>query len=283
MPPHGDRTAVNEPDTGRETGAGSAEVDSAVNAYVMRLGDDALIASHRLAEILSSTPQLEEDVALANISLDLLGQARSLLTYAGTMEEQLTGVLRSEDDLAYLREENQFGNCRLVELPNTDFAHTIARQLLFSCYSFELYSALTGSLDETIAGIAGKAVKEAAYHRDHAVQWTIRLGDGTDDSNERMTAALEVAWPYAPELFAADHVTRTVVESGIGADPEVLHRAWDAFMDEVLAQAGLHRPDVEPISGPAGMGGREGVHTEWFGYLVAEMQHLHRSHPGAGW
>ncbi|ASU82372.1 phenylacetate-CoA oxygenase subunit PaaI [Nocardiopsis gilva YIM 90087] len=257
--------------------------DAALVAYVLRLGDDALIASHRLAELVSNAPQLEEDVALANISLDLLGQARALLTYAGRAEEQLTGVLRTEDDLAYLRDENQFVNCRLVELPNTDFAHTIARQLLFSAYAYELYGTLVGSADETIAGVAAKAVKELDYHREHAALWTVRLGDGTDESNGRMVTALEAIWPYVDEVFASDDVTRTVAEAGTGTDPASLRPAWDTYIDGVLAEAGLDRPETPPLTGLAGLGGRQGVHTEAFGYLIAEMQHLHRSHPGATW
>ncbi|RNL81596.1 1,2-phenylacetyl-CoA epoxidase subunit PaaC [Halostreptopolyspora alba] len=266
-----------------ETGAQTAVVDTAVAAYVLRLGDDTLIASHRLAELVASAPQLEEDVAVANISLDLLGQARSLLSYAGRTEEQLTGVLRTEDDLAYLRSENQFVNCRLVELPNTDFAHTVVRQLLFSGFVFELYSELADSTDETVAGIAGKAVKEVSYHRDHAARWTARLGDGTEESARRMEAALDTAWPYVAELFTDDDVTRTVAEAGVGVNPSKLRPAWDAFVDRTLQSARLERPRVPPITGLAGMSGRDGVHTEAFGYLVAEMQHLHRSHPGASW
>ncbi|MDA8368877.1 MAG: phenylacetate-CoA oxygenase subunit PaaC [Nocardiopsaceae bacterium] len=266
-----------------ERGANAAATDTATIAYVLRLGDDALIASHRLGELVSRAPQLEEDVALANIALDLLGQARSLLTCAGRMEEQLTGVLRTEDDLAYLRDEQQFTNCRLVELPNTDFAHTIARQLLFSGYAFELYAALRDSADDTLAGIAGKAVKELSYHRDHAARWTVRLGDGTRESRERMKAGLDAAWPYTDELFAADQVTRSVSEAGTGVDPARLRPAWEEFLAQALSDAGLDWPETAPITGPGGMGGRDGVHTEAFGYLLAEMQHLHRSHPGAAW
>ncbi|WP_046468861.1 1,2-phenylacetyl-CoA epoxidase subunit PaaC [Allosalinactinospora lopnorensis] len=266
-----------------ETGSPAAAVDTAVAAYALRLGDDALIASHRLAELVARAPQLEEDVALSNISLDLLGQARSLLSYAGRTEEQLTGVLRTEDDLAYLRDEAQFVNCRLVELPNTDFAYTVVRQMLFSGYAFELYSALTRSADETFAGIAGKAVKEVSYHRDHAAQWAVRLGDGTGESSGRMASALEAAWPYVDELFAGDDVTRIIAGAGIGPDPADLRPAWDAFVDGALAEAELRRPQVPAVTGLAGMGGRDGVHTEAFGYLLAEMQHLHRSHPGAAW
>ncbi|WP_017592167.1 1,2-phenylacetyl-CoA epoxidase subunit PaaC [Nocardiopsis potens] len=269
--------------SGNENGAPQAEVDTATAAYVLRLGDDALIASQRLAELAARGPQLEEDVALANIALDLLGQARVLLDYAGRLEEQLTGVLRTEDDLAFLRDERQFCNARLVELPNTDFAHTVARQLLFSGYALELYTALQGSADETVAGVAGKAVKEVAYHRDHAARWAVRLGDGTEESSERMAAALEACWPYTGELFTPDEVTRTVAAAGVGADPAGLRPGWDAFIDGVLAEAGLHRPETAQITGPAGLGGRQGVHTEHLGYLLAEMQHIHRSHPGATW
>ncbi|MBB6173627.1 ring-1,2-phenylacetyl-CoA epoxidase subunit PaaC [Nocardiopsis mwathae] len=257
--------------------------DTALVAYLLRSGDDALIAGHRLAELVADAPQLEEDVALANISLDLLGQARSLLTHAGRVEEQLTGVLRTEDDLAYLRDEHQFVNCRLVELPNTDFAHTVTRQLLFSAYAYELYRALGGSADEIVAGIAAKAVKELDYHREHAALWTVRLGDGTDESNARMVAAVDAAWPYTDELFASDDVTRAVAEAGTGVDPAALRPAWDAFIDGVLGEAALARPEAPPLTGLAGRGGRQGVHTEAFGYLIAEMQHLHRSHPGATW
>ncbi len=266
-----------------ETAAQPAAVDAAVISYVLRLGDDALIASHRLAELVARAPQLEEDVAVANISLDLLGQARMLLDYAGRAEEQLTGVLRTEDDLAYLRDETQFVNCRLVELPNADFAHTVARQLLFSAYAHALYTALTSSTDETLAGVAGKAVKEVSYHRDHAARWTVQLGDGTVESARRMAAGLDTAWPYVDEVFTDDDVTRTVAEAGVGVNPSALRPDWDEFVDHTLRAAGLDRPQAPPITGLAGMSGRDGVHTEAFGFLIAEMQHLHRSHPGATW
>ncbi|GAB3483810.1 1,2-phenylacetyl-CoA epoxidase subunit PaaC [Nocardiopsis coralliicola] len=260
-----------------------AELDTATAAYALRLGDDALISAQRLAELTARGPQLEEDVALANIALDQLGWARPLLTYAGRLEEQLSGVLRTEDDLAFHRDERAFTNVRLVELPNTDFAHTVARQLLFSAYAVELFSALAGSADTTLAGVAGKGVKEAAYHRDHAAGWTIRLGDGTEESTARMAAALEAVWPYGGELFASDAVTRTVAAAGVGADPPDLHPAWAAFLDATLTEAGLAWPDAAPITGPAGLGGRQGLHTEHFGRLLAEMQHIPRSHPEASW
>jgi ring-1,2-phenylacetyl-CoA epoxidase subunit PaaC len=228
--------------------------------HVLGLGDDALILAQRTAEWTTRAPQLEEDVALANIALDLLGQARLLLTYAGELE----GAGRDEDALAYRREESEFRNVLLVELENGDFAHTIARLLLFSTYQLGLYRRLTTSEDKTIAAIAAKAVKEVAYHHDHAVQWTLRLGDGTEESHRRMQAGLDVMWPYAYELFEPD---------GAGLDE------WLSTVDGVISTASLERPttDWRPT------GGRRGVHTEAMGFLLAEMQVLHRAHQGARW
>jgi ring-1,2-phenylacetyl-CoA epoxidase subunit PaaC len=244
--------------------------------YALRLGDDALIASHRLGEWVTNAPQLEEDVALANIGLDLLGQARTLLSYAGEVE----GAGRSEDDLAYLRDERDFRNVHLVELPNDDFAVSIARQLLFSTYQLALYDGLTASTDETLAGVAVKAVKEVDYHRDHATQWVLRLGDGTEESHRRMQAGLERVWPYADELFGTDDVEQALVAEGVAVDASTLRPGWDGYVDRVLAEATLTRP--EGLRTPPG-GGRRGIHTEALGYLLAEMQHLHRAHPGASW
>ncbi|MQA05042.1 MAG: phenylacetate-CoA oxygenase subunit PaaC [Streptosporangiales bacterium] len=247
----------------------------AVAAYALRLGDDALILSHRLAEWVARAPELEEDLALANLSLDLLGQARRLLGYAGELE----GRGRDEDALAYLRGDLDFTNVQLVELPTGDFGRTIARQLLFSTYQHLLYAELAHSGDERLAGIAAKAVKEVAYHRDHAVQWTLRLGDGTAESHTRMQAGLAGVWPYAAELFEADELTHQLAADGTGVDPATLRPAWDAAVDEVLADATLTRPDVPE----AAAAGRRGLHTEHLGHLLAEMQALHRAHPGAQW
>lgn len=245
------------------------------SVYALRLGDDCLVLAQRLSEWSSNAPELEEDVALTNIALDLLGQARTLLTYAGSLE----GRGRDEDALAYLREEREFLNCQLVEQPNGDFAHTIARQLLVSTYQLAQWQALRGSTDATIAAVAAKAEKEAAYHRDHAVQWTLRLGDGTDESHARMQAGLEAMWPYTGELFESDEVVLGLAERGVAVDPAALRAAWDGFIDSVLTAATLSRPETS--WSPSG--GRRGIHTEAFGYLVAEMQHLHRAHPGATW
>jgi ring-1,2-phenylacetyl-CoA epoxidase subunit PaaC len=246
-----------------------------LSTYALRLGDDALVLAQRLSEWIASAPQLEEDVALGNIALDLLGQARALLTYAGQAE----GAGRTEDDLAFLRHERDFVNLQVVERPNEDFAVTIARQLVFSAYQHELYSRLQHSLDATIAGVAAKAVKEVAYHRDHATQWTLRLGDGTEESHARMQRGLERIWPYVDEMFETDALECGLASDGIAVEAVGLRAPWDAYVDAVLAEATLERP--EPTW--RATGGRRGVHTEAFGYLLAEMQHLHRSHPGASW
>ena len=248
----------------------------AVAEYALRLGDDALVLSHRLAEWVTNAPQLEEDVALANIGLDLLGQARTLLAYAGEVE----GAGRGEDDLAYLRDAGDFRNVHLVEQPNEDFAVSMARQLVFSTYQLALHQGLRQSTDATLAGVAGKAVKEVDYHRDHATQWVLRLGDGTEESHRRMQAGLERVWPYVDELFVTDDLERSLVADGVAVDVSSLRTGWDGYVDQVLVEATLRRPeDLRTSPG----GGRRGVHSEALGFLLAEMQHLHRSHPGATW
>jgi ring-1,2-phenylacetyl-CoA epoxidase subunit PaaC len=243
---------------------------SPLAAYALGLGDDALILAQRLGEWVARAPQIEEDVALANIALDLLGQARTLLTYAGELEQ----AGRDEDDLAYLRDDREYRNVQLVEIPGGDFAVTMARQLVFSAYQYELYTALLGSADETLAGLAGKAVKEVAYHRDHATQWVLRLGDGTDLSHERMQAGLDEVWPYTGELF--DPASQL---QGAAVDPATLRPAWETYLTSTLHEATLERPQPRWRS----RGGRDGLHTEHLGHLLSEMQHLHRSHPGATW
>jgi ring-1,2-phenylacetyl-CoA epoxidase subunit PaaC len=246
-----------------------------IATYAMRLGDDALILAHRLGEWIANAPQLEEDVALGNIGLDLLGQARLLLTYAGETE----GAGRSEDDLAFLRGEREFVNLQIVERPNEDFAVTIARQLVFSTYQLALYVRLEQSTDATIAGVAAKAVKEVDYHRDHATQWVLRLGDGTDESRRRMQDGLERIWPYVEEMFVIDDLEAALAADGVAVEVARLRPEWDDYVDGVLSQATLERPTPSWTA----EGGRRGIHTEAFGYLLAEMQHLHRSYPGATW
>lgn len=249
--------------------------DADVAAYALRLGDDALVLAQRLAEWTARGPDLEEDIALTNIALDLLGQARMLLGHAGSVDG------RTEDDLAFLRDEREFVNVQLVELPNGDFAATIARQLVFSGYQRLLYRELTGSADDTLAAIAAKAVKEVTYHVDHAVQWTLRLGDGTAESHRRMRAGLDRIWPYVDELFDSDELTARLAAAGIGVDPATLRPEWTEEVAAVLAEATVPMP--APAEPPRTAGGRRGLHTESFGYLIAELQHLHRSHPGARW
>jgi len=248
-------------------------------AYVTALGDDALIAAQRMGEWIAAAPQIEEDVALGNIALDLLGQARSLLSYAGSLGDPV----RTEDDLAYFRDERDFRNVQLVERPwgrdRPDFAVAMARLLVLSCYLHALYSALVTSTDETVAAVAAKAVKEVDYHRDHASMWVVRLGDGTDESRDRIQAALGEEWRYVDELFDGSFVAPSLLASGVAVDPSTLRPAFDARVAAVLAEATLAVPEVIP----AVTGGRRGVHTQQMGFLLAEMQHLTRSHPGATW
>ncbi|MFJ2474379.1 1,2-phenylacetyl-CoA epoxidase subunit PaaC [Streptomyces sp. NPDC087659] len=229
----------------------------------LALGDDALVLSHRLGEWAGHAPVLEEEVALANIALDLLGQARTLLSLVG-----------DEDELAYLREERAFRNLQLVEQPNGDFAHTIARQLYFSTYQRLLYGQLAAG-DSEFAGLAAKAVKEVAYHQDHAEQWTLRLGDGTAESHERMQRGCDALWRFTGEMFQP-------VE-GLDVDREALRSAWLEAVTTVLKRATLSVPDTADTGAWSAGAGRQGLHTEPFGRMLAEMQHLHRSHPGASW
>ncbi|WBB65445.1 1,2-phenylacetyl-CoA epoxidase subunit PaaC [Micromonospora sp. WMMD812] len=235
--------------------------------FALRLGDDALIAAQRLAEWTTHAPEMEEDVALANIALDQLGAARLLLTYAGELE----GAGRDEDALAYLRGDREFRNCLLVELPNGDFAVTMAKLLFLSAYQLPLYTALAGCADERLAAIGAKARKESAYHLDHASLWVKRLGDGTGESHRRMQSAVDQVWPYMAELFAPDPAAPV--------DPATLRAEFDATVTAVLAEATITRPETRWAPG----GGRDGVHTEHLSYLLAEMQVLHRAHPGAAW
>ncbi|MFD5986127.1 1,2-phenylacetyl-CoA epoxidase subunit PaaC [Streptomyces cyaneofuscatus] len=234
----------------------------------LALGDDALVLSHRLGEWAGHAPVLEEDVALANIALDLLGQARVLLSLVG-----------DEDELAYLREERAFRNLQLVEQPNGDFAHTIARQLYFSVYQHLLYERLAAGGGE-FAALAAKAVKEVAYHRDHAEQWTLRLGDGTAESHERMQAGLEALWRFTGEMFQP---VEGLDATGSGVDPEELESAWLSAVTGTVERATLTLPTGPRTGAWTAGAGRQGVHTESFGRMLAEMQHLHRSHPGASW
>jgi len=245
-----------------------------LDGYALYVGDDALIASHRLSEWLTRAPDLEEEVALANIALDLLGQARFLLGYAG----RSSGL--SEDELAYQRTDREYRNCLLAELPNGDFAHTVLRLLFFSAYQRQLYAALGESADDEIAAFAKKAFVEVDYHYEYAVSWTLRLGDGTEESHDRASDALDELWPYTAEFFAEDELVTRLAADGLVPDPERLQGPWMEQVSAVLAEATLG-------TAPSGTwrpgGGRSGVHTEDLSYLLAEMQSVHRAHPGATW
>ena len=254
------------------TGADAAAPASAdVAEYALWLGDDALILAQQLAGWIARAPELEEDVALGNIALDLLGHARSLLRYAGTAGG------RSEDDLAFFRDEPDFRSAWIVEQPNGDFAQTIARQLVAATFMFEQYRVLQHSRDETLAAIAGKAVKEVDYHRDHAIQWTLRLAGGTDESRSRMIRAIGDVWPYVDELFRDEPLIDRL--DGIAARPSALRTGFDAVMAVVFAEAELEEPRGFLSSG----GGRRGIHSPHLGFVLAEMQVLARQHPGVTW
>lgn len=274
-PPHDDTGSAHVHADTPAPAALVADVDTDVAGYCLRLGDDALVLAQRLSEWSARSPQLEEDVALMNVALDLLGQARHLLTLAGQRE----GAGRTEDDLAFLRDEPDVVNVQLVELDGGDFGRTMVRLLLFAAYAHPLWEALSRSRDPDLAGVAGKAVKEAAYHVDHARSWVMRLGDGTPESHQRVQTGLDEVWPFAAELFERDELLDRLVERGVAADPAALEPVWRSTVEQVLAEATLAVP--ETTWRPSG--GRRGDHTEAFGHLLAELQHLHRSHPGATW
>ncbi|HEY9496254.1 MAG TPA: 1,2-phenylacetyl-CoA epoxidase subunit PaaC [Intrasporangium sp.] len=244
-------------------------------AYLLGLADDAMVYAQRLGEWMTNAPQIEEDMALGNIALDLLGQARGLYPYVGSLD----GTGRSEDDFAMMRDEREWRNVHLVEQERGDFGREMARLLWFSAYQKQLYAALLASSDGVLAGVAGKALKEVRYHHDHATQWVVRLGDGTEESHRRMQAGLEWVLPYLPELFDDDPASVAAAEAGVGVLPSSLHEAVTSQVAAVCEEAtlDLHAPTRRT------RGGREGVHSTPMGYLLAEMQHIARSHPGATW
>jgi ring-1,2-phenylacetyl-CoA epoxidase subunit PaaC len=243
--------------------------------YALSLADDALVLGHRLSEWSSRGPTLEEDIALSNLALDLIGQARLLYTLAGEAE----GKGRSEDALAYLRDDRAFTNVLLVELPNGDFAFTMVRQLLYAAFVHPYFVALARSAEPRLAEIAAKAVKEMAYHVRHSAEWVIRLGDGTDESRRRTIAALDELWGYTGELFEMIEAEHRLAAAGIAPDRAALRPAWERTIDHVLGEAGLERPADRYMQS----GGRTGRHTEHLGHMLAEMQVLARAHPGATW
>lgn len=243
--------------------------------YVLRVADDRLVLGHRLSEWCGHAPILEEDIALGNFALDLIGQASALLKHAGAIE----GKGRSEDALAYFRDAVEYRNCLLVELPRGDFAMTLVRQFLFDAYDVLLLEALTSSTDKTLGGIAAKAEKEARYHLRHSAEWVRMLGDGTAESHERAQRALDALWRYTPELFAGDEVEGAMAERGIGPDPASIKERWLATVKRVASEGTLTLPPDEY----AASGGRIGRHTEYLGRMLADMQSLARAHPGSSW
>ncbi len=243
--------------------------------YLLRIGDTALILAQRLGEWTGHAPVLEEDIALANMALDLIGQARAVLTRAG----QLEGSGYDEDQLAFLRDERDFRNVTLVELPRGDFAVTVLRNAMMASFLRLLWERLRGSSDAELAAIAGKAVKEARYHQQHAFDWVVRLGQGTDESLRRLRAALDQLWRYGAELFDEDAVDEHAAATGLGPRWGDLADAWDAEMAALLGEAGLEVPKAVPFRST----GKRGVHSEHMGYILAEMQYLQRAYPGGTW
>ena len=249
----------------------------ALAAYCLMLGDDALIYSHRLQQWVTRMPELEEETAIANVALDLLGQARMLLARAGRAD----GTDRTEDDFAFRREERGFRNARLVERLDVDFGELVARLLVFSCHRLALFDGLRASADPVLAAIAAKGVKELTYHRDYAAQWVVRLGDGTEESHRRVQAGLDVVWPFVDELLTPHPVERAL--AGVAVDVSTLRAEVDVVLDTVFATAGLDRPAAAPMAYVGGRAGRDGVHTEALGYVLAELQSVARAHPDATW
>lgn len=259
--------------TAEEIGESGAVASEDVANYALYLGDDALMLAQRLGWWISRGPELEEDIALGNIALDLLGHARFFLTYAGTAWG------KSEDDLAYFRDEEEFRSVRLVEQENGDYGQTIARQFLFSFYQRELYSRLVNSKDATLAAIADKALKEVQYHQDHAYQWVLRFGMGTEESMRRIKEGLYYMWPYVEELFNDDELTVRLAEQGIAVLPSSMRESYMETITRHLSEADLEVPTVPFARG----GDRSGEYSEQRGHILTEMQVLARRHPGAKW
>jgi ring-1,2-phenylacetyl-CoA epoxidase subunit PaaC len=257
----------------------SAAIDAGVSeslcCYLLRLGDTSLILGQRLSEWVGHAPELEEDLGFANIALDLIGQARLLLSYAGELE----GRGRGEDQLAFLRDGAEFCNFTLAEQPNGDFGQTIARQFLVDAFQFVCYGALAGSRDERLAAIAAKSLKETRYHLRFSAGWLVRLGDGTEESHDRVQRAVDVLWPFTAELFTADEIDRAMVDHGIAPPLESLAVDWSRSVEEVFGDARLVRPNDVPYR----WHGKRGCHGEHLGYLLAEMQFLQRAYPGTSW
>jgi ring-1,2-phenylacetyl-CoA epoxidase subunit PaaC len=258
-------------------------MDRALFQYLLRLGDSPLILAQQLGAWVGKGPAIEEDIALTNVGLDLLGQARLWLSYAGEVEARDTGHGRSEDELAFLRDGGDFRNLLLAEQPNGNYADTTARQFLFDAWHRLTLEALTRSRDARIAEIAAKAVKEVTYHEERSGDWVIRLGDGTDVSHARMQAAIDRLWMYTGEMFTADAAEVALIDAGVAADVRALQVPWRERVEAVLGEATLSMPAAGWMQGGGDRGGKQGIHTEHLGHLLAEMQFLQRAYPGAQW
>ncbi|MCC7245845.1 MAG: phenylacetate-CoA oxygenase subunit PaaC [Saprospiraceae bacterium] len=243
--------------------------------YAIRLGDNVLILAQRISEWCGHGPVLEQDIAMTNIALDLLGQARMYYTFAGELE----GKGRSEDDIAYFRDAHEFQNFLLVEQPNTDWAHTIMRQFFFDAWNFAFLNGLAKSNVPQLAAIAEKALKEATYHLRFSSEWVVRLGDGTAVSHQKMQTALDSLWMYAGELCTADELDNDLLTQGVAPDLQQIKAFWQTKVDSILQEATLQKPDNDWMQ----KGGKQGRHTEHLGFILAEMQHLQRTYPGNEW
>jgi len=250
-------------------------MQTALFQYCLRLGDNALILGHRLSEWCGHGPILEVDMALTNIALDLVGQARNWLKLAGEVE----GKGRSEDDLAYLRQEREYLNVLLVEQPNTDFAYTVVRQFLFDAFNFYLHQKLTESKDERLAAFAEKALKEVTYHLRYSSEWMIRLGDGTEESHAKTQQALDDLWMYSGEALQADEIDAELAEAGIGVDLGEIQPLVEEKVTTILRQATLKKPTDTFMQS----GGKQGRHTEHMGFILTELQYMQRTYPGLEW
>ncbi len=270
-------TGFTDPLEGVDTTVPSGVDGAALAAYCLMLGDDALIYSHRLQQWMTRAPELEEETALGNIALDLLGQARMLLARAGRAD----GSGTDEDRYAFFRRDAEFRNVRLVERLDLDFAELVGRLLVFSSWRLALFDQLRESKDPVLSAIAGKAVKELTYHRDYAAQWVVRLGDGTDLSRDKMQQGLSTVWPLVDELFTSHSVEDSL--PGVAVDVRTLRTEVDLVLDTVLATAGLDRPTAGPLAGIGGRAGRDGLHTEAMGFVLAELQSVARADPDATW
>ncbi|CAM3899282.1 1,2-phenylacetyl-CoA epoxidase subunit PaaC [Tsukamurella ocularis] len=282
-------TSFDEPLAGVDTTVPDDVDPRALAVYCLMLGDDALISAQRLAEWSTRAPELEEEVALANIGLDLLGQARLLLARAAAADGAVVPALPAsspvpdEDALAFFRDERDFRNVRLVELDNGDFAVTVVRLLAFATARLALFDALRGSRDPVLAAVAAKGVKELTYHRDYAARWVVTLAQGTDESRRRTEAAIALVWPYVPELFEPATEELTLAAAGIGVDPGSLRPEFDAVMELTFGAAGLPVPDPPAVARVGGRAGRQGLHTEELSHILAEMQSVARAHPEGTW